>query len=55
MPSYAKFMKDILSKRRKLGELDKVTLSEACSMLIRKGIPKKLKDRSPKFLALTVV
>ena len=37
-------MKDILSKRYKLIELDTVTLSKACSMLIRKGIPKKLKD-----------
>ncbi|XP_020417839.1 uncharacterized protein LOC109948603 [Prunus persica] len=31
MPSYAKFMKDILSKKRKFGEHEKIQLTEECS------------------------
>ena len=34
MPHYAKFMKDILSKKRKLDEEGVVSLSATCSALI---------------------
>ena len=44
MPGYVKFMKDILSKKRKLGDYETVTLSEECSAILKKKLPSKLKD-----------
>ncbi|XP_039118394.1 uncharacterized protein LOC120254339 [Dioscorea cayenensis subsp. rotundata] len=44
MPSYAKFLKDILSKKRKLEEYKTVSLTEECSALIQNKLPPKLKD-----------
>lgn len=42
MPSYVKFMKDILSKKRKLGDYEMVALSEECSAVLQKKLPPKL-------------
>ncbi|KAI3701436.1 hypothetical protein L6452_26514 [Arctium lappa] len=44
MPSYAKFLKDILSKKKKLNEYETVALTEGCSALLTNRIPPKLKD-----------
>ncbi|XP_024984087.1 uncharacterized protein LOC112520013 [Cynara cardunculus var. scolymus] len=44
MPSYAKFLKDILSKKKKLNEIETVALTEGCSSLLSNKIPPKLKD-----------
>ncbi|KAI3665638.1 hypothetical protein L6452_44267 [Arctium lappa] len=44
MPSYAKFLKDILSKKKKLTEYETVALTEGCSALLTNRIPPKLKD-----------
>ncbi|XP_061350485.1 uncharacterized protein LOC133295657 [Gastrolobium bilobum] len=44
MPHYAKFMKDLLSKKRKLKDGETVALTEECSALIQKKLPPKLKD-----------
>ncbi|XP_034197726.1 uncharacterized protein LOC117613201 [Prunus dulcis] len=44
MRSYAKFMKDIISKKRKLGEHEIVKLSEECSAILQRKLPPKLKD-----------
>ncbi|XP_022870492.1 uncharacterized protein LOC111389757 [Olea europaea var. sylvestris] len=44
MPSYAKFLKDILSNKRKLGDHETVMLTEECSAKIQKKLPPKLKD-----------
>ncbi|XP_024964123.1 uncharacterized protein LOC112504413 [Cynara cardunculus var. scolymus] len=44
MPSYAKFLKDILSKKKKLTEYETVALTEECSALLTNSIPHKLKD-----------
>ncbi|XP_024974800.1 uncharacterized protein LOC112512904 [Cynara cardunculus var. scolymus] len=44
MPSYAKFLKDILSKKKKLTEYEIVALTEGCSALLTNKIPLKLKD-----------
>ncbi|XP_022889018.1 uncharacterized protein LOC111404443 [Olea europaea var. sylvestris] len=44
MPSYAKFLKDILSNKRKLDEHETVMLTEECSASIKKMLPPKLKD-----------
>lgn len=43
MPTYAKFMKDIISRKRTIGDED-VTLTEQCSAILQRKIPKKLKD-----------
>ena len=44
IPRYLKFMKDILSKKRKLGDYETVTLSEECSAILQKKLPPKLND-----------
>ncbi|XP_057432445.1 uncharacterized protein LOC130725214 [Lotus japonicus] len=45
MPQYAKFMKETLSKKRKLSEEnDIVELTEECSAILQKKLPPKRKD-----------
>ncbi|KAL5560543.1 hypothetical protein UlMin_036754 [Ulmus minor] len=44
MPKYAKFMKEILSKKRKLGDYETVMLNEECSAVLQRKLPQKLKD-----------
>jgi len=44
MPSYAKFLKDVLSNKRKLEEHETVALTEECSAAIQNKLPAKLKD-----------
>ena len=44
MPSYVKFMKDVLTNKRRLGEFETVALTKECSLLLQTKIPPKLKD-----------
>ena len=44
MPHYAKFMKDILSKKRKITEEWVVSLIATCSAVIQKSLPEKMQD-----------
>ncbi|EOY19037.1 Uncharacterized protein TCM_043679 [Theobroma cacao] len=44
MPSYLKFLKEILTKKRKLEEFETVALIEECSAIIQNKLPPKLKD-----------
>ncbi|XP_062103694.1 uncharacterized protein LOC133814794 [Humulus lupulus] len=44
MPNYVKFLKDILTKKRRLGEFETVALTEGCSAILKNKIPPKLKD-----------
>ena len=44
MPGYVKFMKDVLSKKMKLGDYETVVLSKECSAILQKKLPPKLKD-----------
>ncbi|KAJ9539557.1 hypothetical protein OSB04_032290 [Centaurea solstitialis] len=44
MPNYVKFLKDILSKKRKLNEFETVALTQECSAILTCKIPPKLKD-----------
>ncbi|XP_072060811.1 uncharacterized protein [Arachis hypogaea] len=44
IPSYAKFMKEILSHKKDWRETKKVFLTEECSVVILKSLPEKLKD-----------
>ncbi|XP_022855377.1 uncharacterized protein LOC111376638 [Olea europaea var. sylvestris] len=43
MPSYAKFLKDILSNKRMIEEIETVMLTEECSAKIQRKLPPKLK------------
>ncbi|XP_062080698.1 uncharacterized protein LOC133785485 [Humulus lupulus] len=45
-PSYVKFVKEIMSKKRKLGDHEIVALTEECSAILQKKLPSKLKDPS---------
>ena len=44
MPSYVKFMKDILSQKRRLEDFEIVNLTEECSAILQRKLPQKLKD-----------
>ena len=44
MPSYVEFMKDILSKKRRLSDFETVNLTEKCSAILQRKLPQKLKD-----------
>ncbi|KAL5578118.1 hypothetical protein UlMin_019817 [Ulmus minor] len=44
MPNYVKFMKDVLTNKRKLAEFETVALTKECSLLLQTNIPPKLKD-----------
>ncbi|XP_073121648.1 uncharacterized protein [Henckelia pumila] len=44
IPSYAKFLKEILSNKRKLEEHAMISLTENCSALVQNKIPPKQKD-----------
>ena len=44
MPNYAKFMKDILSKKRRPSNFKTVNLIEECSAILQRKLPQKLKD-----------
>ena len=44
MPSYVKFMKVILSKKRRLSNFVTVNLTKECSAILQRKMPQKLKD-----------
>ena len=44
IPSYVKFMKDILSKKRRLSDFEIVNLTKECSGILQRKLPQKLKD-----------
>ncbi|CAH9064555.1 unnamed protein product [Cuscuta epithymum] len=44
MPSYSKFLKEILSNKKKFEEKATVAMSEGSSAIIQKKLPEKLKD-----------
>ena len=46
MPQYAKFAKDILSKKRKITKEGIVSLTATYSAVIQKTLPEKRQDRS---------
>ncbi|XP_062075391.1 uncharacterized protein LOC133779446 [Humulus lupulus] len=53
MSNYAKFMKEVISKKCKLDDYETVKLIEECSVIIKRQLPKKLKD--PKFFTIPCV
>ncbi|KAJ0940198.1 putative aspartic peptidase domain superfamily [Helianthus annuus] len=44
MPKYAKFLKDLLKNKEKLGELSNVPLHGGCSAIVSNKLPEKLTD-----------
>ncbi|XP_027368219.1 uncharacterized protein LOC113874193 [Abrus precatorius] len=44
MPAYAKFMKELLSKKRKLENDKTVPLTKECSAILQRNLPQKLKN-----------
>ena len=44
MPNYAKFLKDLITKKRRWDDHETVPLTETCSSIIARRIPAKLKD-----------
>ncbi|XP_062118923.1 uncharacterized protein LOC133832623 [Humulus lupulus] len=44
MPNYVKFMKDILKRKRRLGEFETVALTKECSSFLQNRLPPKMKD-----------
>lgn len=44
MPSYVRFFRDILTKKRNLGEFETVALTKECSIILTSKIPEKMKD-----------
>ena len=44
MPLYAKFLKEVLSKKRKIADEGIVNLTATCSAIIQQKIPAKMKD-----------
>ncbi|KAL5578388.1 hypothetical protein UlMin_020087 [Ulmus minor] len=44
MPNYVKFMKDMLTKKRRFGEFETVALTRECSTVLQNKLPPKLKD-----------
>ena len=45
MPHYAKFMKDILSRKKRIAKEGVVSLTATCSAVIQKSLPEKMQDR----------
>ena len=46
MPLYAKFMKEILSRKRKIAKEGIVSLTTTCSVVIQNYLPEKMQDPS---------
>ena len=44
MPSYVKFMNDILSRKRRLSKFETMNLIEECSAILKRKLPQKLND-----------
>ncbi|XP_016178293.1 uncharacterized protein LOC107620679 [Arachis ipaensis] len=54
MPLYAKFLKELINKKRSWNENETVILTQECSAVIQEGIPPKLKDPGSFFLPCTI-
>ena len=54
MPNYAKFLKDILSKKKKIADERVVSLTATCSAVIQKSLPAKMKDHGSFTIPYTI-
>ena len=44
IPTYAKFLKEVMSNKRKLEDYETIFMTEECSAIIQNKLPPKLKD-----------
>ena len=44
MPNYAKFMKEVMAKKRKLEDYETVKLTKECSAILQRKLLQKVKD-----------
>ncbi|XP_062114069.1 uncharacterized protein LOC133825092 [Humulus lupulus] len=44
MPRYVKFMKEIVSNKRNMGDYETIALNEECSDILQRKLPQKLRD-----------
>ncbi|XP_038896247.1 uncharacterized protein LOC120084527 [Benincasa hispida] len=44
MPTYVKFLKDILTKKKRVSEKEVIALMQKCNALVSNNLPKKQKD-----------
>ncbi|XP_062114361.1 uncharacterized protein LOC133825439 [Humulus lupulus] len=54
MPSYVKFMKEILSNKRKMGDYETVALTEECSAILQRKFPQNLRDPGSFIIPCTI-
>ncbi|XP_050920206.1 uncharacterized protein LOC127137824 [Lathyrus oleraceus] len=54
MPSYAKFLKEILSNKKKLKDNETVMLTAECNAIIQNNMPPKLKDPGSFFILCVI-
>ncbi|XP_016195522.1 uncharacterized protein LOC107636534 [Arachis ipaensis] len=54
MPLYAKFLKELINKKRNWHEKETIVLTQECSAVIQRGLPPKLKDSESFFLPCTI-
>ncbi|XP_062119201.1 uncharacterized protein LOC133832944 [Humulus lupulus] len=55
MPSYVKFMKEILSKKRKMEDYETMALTKECSAILQRKLPHKLRDPGSFTIPCTIV
>ncbi|XP_015944446.1 uncharacterized protein LOC107469581 [Arachis duranensis] len=54
MPLYAKFLKELINKKRNWNEKETVILTQKCSAIIQKGLPPNLKDPGSFIISCTI-
>ncbi|XP_016192311.1 uncharacterized protein LOC107633187 [Arachis ipaensis] len=54
MPLYAKFLKELINKKRSWNEKETVILTQECSAVTQRGLPPKLKDPGSFILSCTI-
>ncbi|KAK7401104.1 hypothetical protein VNO78_12418 [Psophocarpus tetragonolobus] len=54
MPTYVKFMKELLTKKRRLSETETVELEVGCSAIIQRSLPQKSRDLGSFTLPVTI-
>ncbi|KAL4315690.1 hypothetical protein AHAS_Ahas15G0210300 [Arachis hypogaea] len=54
MPLYAKFLMELINKKRNWNEKETVVLTQECSAVIQLGLPPKPKDPGSFFLPYTI-
>ncbi|XP_016199609.1 uncharacterized protein LOC107640612 [Arachis ipaensis] len=54
MPLYAKFLKELINKKRSWKQKETMILTQECNAVIQKGLPPKLKDPGSFFIPFTI-